>query len=112
MQVVSIERSAYEELQTKFNKFVIEMKTMASRDKEKRLGDWLDNQEVCLMLSISPRTLQTFRDNGTIGFSQVSHKCYYKAEDVERVLAVAESKGEGKCVTLKNGAYDRHHHAA
>lgn len=112
MEVISIERSAYEELQTKFNKFVSEMKAMASRDNDKRMGKWLDNQDVCLMLSISPRTLQTFRDNGTIGFSQVSHKCYYKAEEVERLLAVAESKGGSKCLTLKHGAYDRPHHAA
>ena len=51
---------------------------MASRGNDKRLGDWLDNQDVCQMLNISPRTLQTLRDNGTLAYSQIN----YKLEDV------------------------------
>ena len=39
MEVVSIERSAYEELLTSFNSFVTMMKEMASRGNDKRLGD-------------------------------------------------------------------------
>ena len=37
MEVVSIERSAYEELLTSFNSFVTKMKEMASRDNDKWL---------------------------------------------------------------------------
>ena len=65
MEVISIERSTYEELLTSFNGFVAKMKEMASRGNDKGLDDWLDNQDVCQMLNISPRTLQTLRDNGT-----------------------------------------------
>ena len=60
MEVVSIERSTYEELLTSFNSFITKMKEMASRGNDKGLDDWLDNQDVCQMLNISPRTLQTF----------------------------------------------------
>ena len=88
MEVISIERSTYEELLTSFNNFVTKMKEMASRGNDKRLGDWLDNQDVCQMLNISPRTLQTLRDNGTLAYSQINHKVYYKPEDVERILHV------------------------
>ena len=35
MEVISIERSTYEELLTSFNSFVAQMKEMASRGKEK-----------------------------------------------------------------------------
>ena len=52
MEVVSIERSTYEELLTSFNSFVTKMKEMASRGNDKGLGDWLDNQDVCQMLNI------------------------------------------------------------
>jgi len=45
MEVVSIERSTYEELLTSFNSFVTKMKEMASRGNDKGLGDWLDNQD-------------------------------------------------------------------
>ena len=54
MEVISIERSTYEELLTSFNSFVTKMKEIANRGKDKGLGDWLDNQDVCQMLNISP----------------------------------------------------------
>ena len=90
MEVISIERSTYEELLTSFNNFVNQMKAMAGRGTDKRLGDWLDNQDVCQILNISPRTLQTLRQNGTLAYSQIEHKTYYKPEDVERVIPLVE----------------------
>ena len=86
MEVISIERSTYEELLTSFNNFVNQMKVMADRGTDKRLGEWLDNQDVCQILHISPRTLQTLRQNGTLAYSQIEHKTYYKPEDVERII--------------------------
>ena len=66
MEVISIERSTYEELLTSFNSFVSQMKEMAGRGTDKRLGDWLyrsylfaflsKNHDVCQILNISPRT--------------------------------------------------------
>ena len=90
MEVISIERSTYEELLTSFNSFVIQMKAMAGRGTDKRLGEWLDNQDVCQILNISPRTLQTLRQNGTLAYSQIEHKVYYKPEDVERIIPIVE----------------------
>ena len=90
MEVMSIERSTYEELLTSFNSFVSQMKAMASRGTDKRLGEWLDNQDVCQILNISPRTLQTLRQNGTLAYSQIEHKTYYKPEDVERIIPLVE----------------------
>ena len=92
MEVISIERSTYEELLTSFNSFVLQMKAMAGRGTDKRLGEWLDNQDVCQILNISPRTLQTLRDNGTLAYSQINRKVYYKPEDVESILHVVAGK--------------------
>ncbi len=100
MEVISIERSTYEvidfvaslveELLTSFNSFVLQMMAMRSRGTDKRLGEWLDNQDVCQILNISPRTLQTLRQNGTLAYSQIEHKIYYKPEDVERIIPFVE----------------------
>ena len=65
---------------------------MASRGNDKGLDDWLDNQDVCQMLNISPRTLQTLRDNGTLAYSQINRKVYYKLEDVEHILHVVAGR--------------------
>ena len=94
MEVISIERSTYEELLTSFNSFVIKMKEMVSRGNDKGLGDLLDNQDVCQMLNISPRTLQTLRDNGTLAYSQINRKVYYKLEDVEGILYVVDGRAK------------------
>ena len=96
MEVISIERSTYEELLTSFNSFVTKMKEMASRGNDKGLGDWLDNHDVCQILNISPRTLQTLRDNGTLAYSQINHKVYYKPEDVERILHVVAGRDKDR----------------
>ena len=112
MEVISIERSTYEELLTSFNSFVAQMKAMASRGNDKKLGDWLDNQDVCQILNISPRTLQTLRDNGTLAFSQINRKVYYKPEDVKKILTVVEDRKKSQCMKLKRSAYERTDHAA
>ena len=102
MEVISIERSTYEELLTGFNSFVAQMRAMADRGTDTKLGEWLDNQDVCQMLNISPRTLQTLRDNGTLTFSQINRKVYYKPEDVERILCiVADRVRIVNCITSK-----------
>ena len=112
MVVISIERSTYEELLTSFNSFVAQMKAMASRGNDKKLDEWLDNQDVCQILNISPRTLQTLRDNGTLAFSQINHKVYYKPEDVKSIFTVVEDRKNSQCMNLKRSAYERTDHAA
>lgn len=47
---------------------------------------WLDIQDVCLLLKISKRTLQSYRDNRVLPFSQISGKIYFKACDIEEHL--------------------------
>lgn len=47
---------------------------------------WMDGQEVMLLLKISKRTLQSMRDNGTLPFSRINGKFYYKTEDIQIML--------------------------
>jgi len=47
---------------------------------------WLDGEEVIKKLHISKRTLQTYRDEGIIPFSQFRDKIYYKASDIQKHL--------------------------
>jgi hypothetical protein len=53
---------------------------------EKLKDNWIDNQDVMQMLHISQRTLQTFRSNGTIPYSKIQGKFYYKVSDIEQLL--------------------------
>ena len=49
--------------------------------------DLLDNQEVMQALHISPRTLQTLRSNGTLPFSRIGNKLFYRKQDINTILS-------------------------
>lgn len=63
----------------------------AASMKEKKYGNYLngerlyDNQDVCLLLNISKRTLQRYRDNG-LRFYTILHKTYYKEKDLHEFI--------------------------
>lgn len=48
--------------------------------------NWIDGQDVMLALHISKRTLQSLRDSGTLPYSRINGKFYYKVEDIEKLL--------------------------
>lgn len=92
MEIVSIERKTFEAMVDKFDRFVCRMDAICHRHGEKTMGKWMDNQDVCQMLNISPRMLQTPRDNGTLAYSQINHKTYYRPEDVLRIVSIVEDR--------------------
>lgn len=78
--------------------FVEKVAALQRKGDERRLGKWLTGDEVCRRLRISPRTLQTLRDKGFIGYSQIGHKFFYKPEDVKRVIPLVGTVcPKGKC---------------
>ena len=48
--------------------------------------NWLDSQDVLMMLHISKRKLQYLRNKKTIPFSRINNKFYYKASDIDEYL--------------------------
>ena len=45
-----------------------------------------DNQDLCILLQISKRTLQRYRDNGCIPYSKIGRNCRYRLSDIKRAL--------------------------
>ena len=92
MEIVNIDAKTFDAMLSKFESFAKRMEQFCRLHGDRDMSEWLDNQDVCLLLNISPRTLQTFRDNGTLAYSQISHKTYYKPEDVKKIVSVVEDK--------------------
>ena len=46
----------------------------------------MDNQDVCLLLKISIRSLQYYRSSGKLPFHKISGKVYYKSSDVHEFI--------------------------
>ena len=92
MEFVGIEKQLFEELERKFEYFEHRVMEICNRENDRTLHKWMDNQDVCRYLNISPRTLQTLRDNGTLAFSKIGNKTYYRPEDVERIIKIVEDR--------------------
>ena len=95
MEIINIEARTFEAMTERFKRFVQRVNCLCNL-QNRELKKWLDNQEVCMILNISKRTLQTYRDNGTLPYSQINHKMYYKPEDVEQALNQLKNKPYGK----------------
>jgi len=96
MEIINIEKETFDSLVGQIESLGGKIDSLCARQADKSPGHWLDNQDVCLMLNISLRTLQTYRDTGRIGFSQINHKIYYKEEDVEKILRENTVSGNTK----------------
>ena len=47
---------------------------------------WVDGQEVMDALHISQRTLQNLRDNGTLGYTVLGKKYFYRIQEIDDLL--------------------------
>lgn len=92
MRIINIEESVFEKMLERFNAFARKVDTICNKNRDKKMANWLDNQDVCMILNISKRALQNYRDNGTIPHTQIGHKMYYKPEDIERLLPMIAQK--------------------
>lgn len=85
MEIIAIEKKTLDTIEEKFEQFINQIDKLCLRHN-KKISVWMDNADVCRTLNISKRTLQTYRDNGTIPYTQINHKMFYKPKDVEIVL--------------------------
>lgn len=80
MKIVNIEAAAFMEMNNALLK--IEKQLQGLRLSESKLGDWLDNQDVCILMNVSERKLLSLRQRGQIPFSRIDRKVYYKKDDI------------------------------
>ncbi|KAA6309508.1 hypothetical protein EZS27_039009 [termite gut metagenome] len=88
--MVAIEGRTFGEMKQRFEAFIKQVQTLCG-DRDKREKEkWLTNNDICQFLHISLRTLQSYRDNGTLPYSQIGRKCYYKASDIESLISQSQ----------------------
>lgn len=94
MEVIVFEKKTFEEFSMKLESFIQKVSGLYNGIENRRLKKWLDSEDVCRTLNISPRTLQTLRDNGTLAFSKLGNKTYYLDEDVQSIIPIVETRRE------------------
>ena len=81
MEIVNIEAKTFEAMLSKFESFATRMEYLCRLYGDKE-SEWLDNQDVCILMNISDRKLLSLRQKGLIPFSRIDRKIYYKKEDI------------------------------
>jgi excisionase family DNA binding protein len=84
MEVIVLENKAYQELFTKIENLEKYFKHIV--DKQPLSEAWLDIEETCELLKVSKRTLQNYRDDGILTYSQVGGKVYFSSTAIEEHL--------------------------
>ena len=91
MEVLAVQKSVLDGMKNEL-KALLELTENATQKytpifKEEQ---WLDNQEVCLMMNITKRTLQTYKSKGLLPYSKLNRKNYYKRSDVQALLGAGQ----------------------
>ena len=91
MEMLIIEKQALDELTYRLDTLKTKLDSLYTNSGIAP-QKWMDNQQVCMRLSISKRTLQNLRDCGVLPFTKIGRKVFYKPEDIEKMLLLNYKK--------------------
>ncbi len=86
MEIVVIEKKAFEAILAEARSLTRQVEVLSRKCQDKRMQKWLTSEDVCELLKISQRSLQTLRSRHKIGYAQMGRKFYYRPEEVELVI--------------------------
>ena len=94
MDVVILEAQEFVRIVAKIESLAAEVGTLRNEYADKGTKKWISSGEACRLLNVSFRTLQTYRDNGTLPYAQIGHKVFFRPSDIEKILN--ERRVDGK----------------
>jgi len=86
MNVITIDSPAYDLIMKKLDFLEEEMKKAIRKGDYPLTERWLSNEQVCIIFNCCKRTMQMYRDEYFLPFSQVKSRFYYRAADIEKFL--------------------------
>ncbi|MCD7969939.1 MAG: helix-turn-helix domain-containing protein [Alistipes sp.] len=86
MELISMSAEVFNAMAERLEAIENKAHSLCRRQEDLALKKWLDHQDVCQILGISKRTLQSYREKGILPYSQIRHKIFYRPEDVQRLL--------------------------
>ena len=90
METVFLSKVNFEELKTDLEEIKTHIKNIAYPSEH-----FVDNDTFAELMGVSPRTAQTWRDEGLIGFSKPKRKVYYRMSDINEFLEKFYQKASG-----------------
>lgn len=95
-QLISIDLRLFDSLVRRIDTLVKKAELLDRRDRDMKLSNWLDNEDVCGILGVNKRTLHIYRGKGILPYHQMRYKVYYRPEDVQQLLESSRISKEDK----------------
>ena len=86
MEIITFESKAYKELDNKITAIADYIFNHVEKAKQSEEDMRVDSYEVCTFLKISEKTLQRLRVSGTIAYSNIRGRYFYKVSEIRRML--------------------------
>ncbi|MDV7061872.1 helix-turn-helix domain-containing protein [Phocaeicola dorei] len=86
MEIITFESKAYKELDNKITAIADYIFNHLEAEKPDEENMWVDSYDVCTYLKISEKTLQRLRVSGTIAYSNIRGRYFYKVSEIRRML--------------------------
>jgi len=86
MNVITMESAVFDNIMARLDKFEMVLKKTIRTSSYPLSERWLDTETLCKIFGCSKRTIQMYRDEHMLPFSQIKHTMYYRASDVEKFL--------------------------
>ena len=86
MEIITFESKAYKELDNEITSIADYIFNHMEAESINEDEIWVDSYEVCTFLKISEKTLQRLRVAGTIAYSNIRGRYFYKISEVKRML--------------------------
>jgi hypothetical protein len=92
MELKVLSNEEYDKIIQKLDQVLELLSTIFKKSRNPLEEIWLDTFEAARVLKVSTRTLQNYRDFGTLPFSKIGSKIYFKASVIENLLTEHYSK--------------------
>ena len=86
MEYIAIDKELYNEIVATVSTASQEIREEYGMYQESIGSEWIENDELSRLLSLSKHQLKGYRERGLIGYTMIGSKVYYKRSDVERFI--------------------------
>lgn len=85
METVKFEIPILDEIKMRLEKIESRM-DLIQQKKSSKYNGWLNTKEAAIALGVTPRSVQNYRDQGMLPFSQIGRVIRYRAQDIQDFL--------------------------
>lgn len=85
MEIVTIEAQTFLEMNRALEALAKKVREICGENSWS-MDDWIDNQEACMLMGVSPGKLLQLRRRRAVPYSHIDRKVYYRRQDIIRFM--------------------------